>query len=254
MRTSYIVVPILALLAACGSAGLFGNSGPDDTGVENNIPAWDGVHIICNETISFDSGSTQTLPEFPVSERLGFCDRSMKYLALNREFGDKTTYFGISAALTGSLAATYAPLVRRAYSGQTWDFMQKLNLVLDANVNAAMAELLAGNNGGQAFTDRFIEQEQNIVQEVLDNLQATDPQVFDDIMQDISGTLNPTNPMLLSAINRNPFFAAYEASLAALRVQVGGNVDYDLLDHRLEISAALDRLIKNITPYSETDG
>ncbi len=251
MKRSFIVLSAFGVLSACGVLGLFGNSLPDAPLNQTAIPAWDGNHILCSEDVSFAMDSTDALPEFDADERLGFCIRSIKYLELHRQFGDRTTYFGVAAALTGSLAATYAPLVRRAYSPPTWEFMQSVNLALDANVDVASAALAAGARGGQNFTRRTIANGQNDVQSLLDALQAESPETYAQVIEDLSSTLNPTNPLLLNAINRNPFFAAYEASLAGIRQQVGGNVDYSQLEHRLEIDAALDSLISNIAPHPE---
>ena len=252
MIRSFIVLSAFAVLSACGVLGLFGNSVPDAPINQSVIPAWDGDHILCSKDVSFAVDSTGVLPEFDADERLGFCNRSMKYLALHRQYGDQTTYFGIAAAQSGSLAATYARLVRRAYTADTWQVMQSVNLLLDTNVDAAAAELANGNTGGQGFTNRFIANGQDDLQNLLDDLQENEPDIYAQMITDLASTLNPTNPMLLSAINRNPFFAAYEASLAKIRVEVAGNVNFALIEHRLKIDAALDGLIANIAPYPET--
>ncbi|MBL4806639.1 MAG: hypothetical protein JKY31_05035 [Rhodobacteraceae bacterium] len=249
MKHFITALPLTLLLSSCGMFGnLFGTNTPPASG-ESSIPAWDGAHILCSENVSFAQSSTDELPEFDDDERLGFCSRSMKYLELHRQYGDQTPYFGIAAATTGSLAATYARLVRRAYSAPTWAFMQELNVSLDRNVDAAAAQLAAGGHGNVGFTNRMIRQEQNAVQEALDTLQQSDPDAFATVIKELGSTLNPTNPMLLAAINRNPFFAAYEASLAVIRTEVGGPVDYSNPAHRLKISTALNRLITNIAPY-----
>ncbi len=240
------LLPAVALISACG---FFSKPEPVTTPDSSNIPAWDGAHILCSENVSFAQDATEALPEFTPDDRLGFCTRSMKYLALHRQYGDQTTYFAIAAATTGSLAATYARLVRRAYSGPTWEFMQSINLALDANVDAAVAKLEAGAAGGAQFTNRLIESEQANVQNMLNAHQTSDLEGYANVISDVGNTLNPTNPMLLAAINRNPFFAAYEASLAEIRAETGGDVNFSLLSHRLKISAALDQLINNIAPY-----
>ncbi len=252
MKRITLLLSATVLLSSCGVLAIFGNSGPDIPAVTSTIPAWDGDHILCSEDVSFAVGSTDILPEFDADERLGFCARSMKYLELHRQYGDKTTYFGIAAAQSGSLAATYARLVRRAYTADTWQIMQSVNLLLDENVDAAAAELARGGNGGQRFTDRMIANGQDDLQDMLDVLKAKEPEIYAQMITDLASTLNPTNPMLLSAINRNPFFAAYEASLAEIRAEVSGNVDFSLIEHRLKIDAALDYLIANIAPYPET--
>ncbi len=251
MKRITLLLAATALLSSCGILAIFGNSEPDAPINQTNIPAWDGDHILCSEDVSFAQDSTDALPEFDADERLGFCDRSMKYLELHRQYGDKTTYFGIAAAQTGSLAATYARLVRRAYTSDTWQIMQSVNLLLDENVDAVAAQMANGNNGGQGFTNRAIAKGQDDLQGLLDDLQAEQPEIYAQMIEDLASTLNPTNPMLLNAINRNPFFAAYEASLAEIRKDVAGDVDFARIEHRLKIDAALDYLIANIAPYPE---
>ncbi len=239
----------LALLVA-GCAG--GNQPP--AAPDPGLPAWDGNQIVCNKTVSFAPTATGALPEFPPEERLGFCARAMRYIALNRQYGAQTSYFGVAAAGTASLAATYAPLVRRAYSASTWEFFDNLNADLEVLVNDAAAKLAASGgffsrlSGGRPDTGALIADEQAAVQVALDALATDNPEAYARLIQEVNATLNPTNRLLIAAMNRNPFFKAYGDGLAQLRQNHGGALDYADMAQRVEISQVLQALIEGIPP------
>lgn len=235
----YTVLLIALLFTA--SCGLFGRGNAPDPDLP--LPVWNGESILCNEDVSFDKAAETALPEFADDERLGLCARSIRYLELNRLYGDRTEFFGIAAASTASLAATYAPLVRRAYSDETWGFMAQMSADLETGANRVAADLAAGE---RVNTTALIAQDQRAVQAALDQLAATDPETYAAVIAEVGSTLNPTNRLLLAAINRNPFFAAYEAGLAQVRADVGGNIDFSSLDHRLKVGVILKRLISGI--------
>ncbi len=246
MKRIIIFIPLAIILASCG---IFGNA--PIPAPQSSIPAWDGQLLVCGNTVSFAQNAVTPLPEYPAEERLGFCARSSKYLALHRQYGDKTTFFGISAETTSSFAVLYAPFMRRIYNNDTWEFAQQLNLALDTRVDQVVAQLQAGETGGAAFTQQLMTLEQNNVQTMLDALHASDPDIYEKMLKDFGGSFNPTNPMLLRAMNSEPFFAAYEASLAKIRLEIGGDVDFSNLAHRLKIAAALDQMIRAIAPNPE---
>jgi len=216
----------------------------------SGLPAWDGQQIVCNKDVSFAPFAGAPLPVFSADERLGLCARAMRYVELNRELGGQSSYFGVAAISTASLAATYAPMVRRAYSASTWAFLAGLNQELEAQVDAAASKArqggLAGFFSGGTSTEKLLRDEQARVQTALDNLAAQDPDAYAQLISDINATLNPTNKLLIAAINRNPFFKAYEAGLAQLRAQNGGMIDYADIDQRIAISTVLQNLIEAI--------
>jgi len=232
-------------LSACAQVG--------QEAPEMALPVWDGNQIVCNEEVSFAADATTALPEFAPDERLGFCARSMRYIALHRQFGDKTSYFGIAAATTASLAATYAPLVRRAYTASTWEFMSALGADIEVSAGTAAQSiadtgLLSRFSGGRPDTAELARREQQEVQMALDAFATEDPEGYAQLIDDINGTFNPTNRLLIAAINRNPFFRAYEAGLAQVRAQNGGSIDFSDIEQRVEISAVLQALIETIPP------
>jgi len=232
-------------LAACG-----GSQPPQNP--EMGLPAWDGSQIVCNETVSFARTTTAALPEFAPDERLGFCARSMRYIMLNRQFGEQTSYFGVAAATVASLAATYAPLVRRAYSSSTWEFMDNLSGDLEVRVNMAAENAATGQgligriSRAPMNTRALIREEQKDVQAALDAYAADNPVGYATLIKEVNGTFNPTNPLLIAAINRNPFFRAYEAGLAQVRARHGGAIDYTDFEQRVEIAEVLKALIEGI--------
>ncbi len=213
---------------------------------QNRLPAWDGSQIVCNETVSFAVNADQALPEFAEDERLGLCARSMRYVELHRQYGDKTAYFGVAAISTASLAATYARLVRRAYSQSTWDFLAGMNSGIETRIMAAAS----GNGGGwfapELNTAALIRAEQNEVQQRMEEFASADPDAYTLMLEEVNATLNPTNALLISAINRNPFFKAYEAGLAQIRSQNGGAIDYAVLEQRLAMNGVLRALIEAV--------
>ncbi len=235
------------LVGACGG-------GQPPAVPEMGLPAWDGTQIVCNETVSFAPTATETLPEFASEERLGLCARSMRYIALNRQYGEEISYFGVAAASTASLAATYAPLVRRAYSASTWEFLDNLNGDLEVLVNDAAAEMATSGgffsrlSGSKPDTDALILAEQAAVQAALDALASDNPAAYALLIQEVNATLNPTNRLLIAAMNRNPFFKAYGDGLAQLRQSHGGALDYADMAQRVEISHVLQALIEGIPP------
>jgi len=237
-RSGFLVLAVV--VSACGSREV-------ET-PEMGLPAWDGDHIVCNEDVSFAAGAVGTLPEFTEDDRLGFCARSMRYIELHREFGSKTSYFGVVAATTASLAATYAPLVRKAYSESTWTFMADMNRELEAHVNEVAQKAgqggLSGILRGGLDTGANVRAEQETVQAKLDAFAASDPEGYAQLIEDVNGTFNPTNRLLIAAINRNPFFKAYEAGLAQVRVRHGGAIDFADIEQRVEIGAVLQALIE----------
>ncbi len=235
------------LVSACGG-------GQPPAAPEMGLPAWDGTQIVCNKTVSFAPTATEALPEFAPEERLGLCARSMRYIALNRQYGEDTSYFGVAAASTASLAATYAPMVRRAYSASTWEFLDNLNGDLEVLVNDAAAEMATSGgffarlSSSQPDTDALILAEQAAVQAALDALATDNPEAYALLIQEVNATLNPTNRLLIAAMNRNPFFKAYGAGLAQLRARHGGALDYADMAQRVEISHVLQTLIEGIPP------
>ena len=245
VRSSILALSLF--LAACGGK-------TSTTPPELGLPAWDGDQIVCNENVSFAREATAGLPEFDEDERLGLCARAMRYIELNRQFGDKTGYFGVAAATTASLAATYAPMVRRAYSESTWAFMAALNGDMEAQVNAAAEKATQGGSliqlfsGAELSTDSLIREEQQAIQARLDAFASSDPEGYARLIEEVNGTFNPTNRLLIAAINRNPFFRAYEAGLAQVRERHGGAIDYADLNQRIEIAGVLQALIEGISP------
>lgn len=240
------------IVSACGG-------GPDEVAPSRGLPAWDGGHIVCNEDVSFAAGSTTILPTFTDEERLGFCARSMRYIELHRLYGHKTSYFGVAATTTASLAATHAPLVRRAYSETTWGFMASLSRAIEEEVNNAAAKQGRSNGifsrmiGGGPDADELIRGEQLAVQVQLDAFAVEDPEGYATLIEEVNGTFNPTNRLLIAAINRNPFFKAYEAGLAQVRVRHGGAIDFAKLEQRIEIGDVLMALIEGIAPSNPTE-
>jgi len=251
MKTTPVTLAFSTLVAGC--AAILPQNPP-----AMGLPAWDGSQIVCNETVSFAPDAAETLPVFSEDERLGLCARAMRYLELNRQFGGQTSYFGVAAAGTASLAATYAPLVRRAYSKSTWAFLADLsrqtentvNVVAQRATQASASRMRNLLSGGVPDAGGLIRAEQQGVQAALDDLRAQDPDAYARVIKEINGTLNPTNPMLIAAINRNPFFRAYEAGLAGLRARYGGAIDYANIEQRVEIGAVLQALIEAIPAAS----
>ncbi|NOR61300.1 MAG: hypothetical protein GQ535_02250 [Rhodobacteraceae bacterium] len=241
------IIGVTFFVSACGG-------GQPPATPELGLPAWDGAQIVCNETVSFARAATEALPEFEPNERLGLCARSMRYIELNRQFGDQSSYFGVAAATTASLAATYAPLVRRAYSASTWEFMDNLSADIELRVNMA-AENAAGSQRvlgrftrARMDTGALIREEQKDVQTVLEAFARDNPEAYAQLIEDVNGTFNPTNRLLIAAINRNPFFKAYEAGLAQVRLRHGGAIDFAVLEQRIEIGEVLQALIEGIPP------
>jgi len=232
-------------LAACG-----GNQPPQSPDME--LPAWDGSQIVCSETVSFAHTAIEPLPEFAADERLGLCARTMRYIALHRQYGAQTSYFAVAAEATATLAATYAPLVRRAYSDSTWNFMAALSQTIEPRVSLA-AENAAGTQGllgrisrAPMNTRALIREEQKAVQAELDAFAAENPEGYAQLITDVNGTFNPTNPFLIAAINRKPFYRAYEAGLAQVRANHGGAIDFADIEQRIEIGEILNALIEGI--------
>jgi hypothetical protein len=216
------------------------------------LPTWDGTQIVCNQTVSFSPAATAPLPEFAADERLGLCARTMHYLDLHRQYGGQTSYFAVAAETTATLAATYAPLVRRAYSDGTWAFMADLSRSLEPRVDA-VAEQAASGPGlfGRIVTARpdtraLIRAEQEAVQAELDRFARENPEGYAQLIKDVNGTFNPTNPLLLAAINRNPFYRAYEAGLAQVRARHGGAIDFADMEQRIEIGGVSQALVEAI--------
>lgn len=236
------ILGLAVFVAACG--GLQPDQAP-----QMGLPGWDGTQIVCNEEVSFAPEADAVLPVFEADERLGLCARSMRYIELHREFGDRTSYFGVAAISTASLAATYAPMVRRAYSEGTWAFLADLSRVLETGVNAAAAK--AGQGGvfrARLDTAALLRDEQALVQSRLDEMAMDDPEAYAQLIEEINGTLNPTNRLLIAAINRNPFFRAYEGGLAQIRARRDGQIDYADMEQRIEVSEVLQALIEGISP------
>ncbi len=239
------IAGLMLFAAACGG-------GQPPAAPDLGLPAWDGEQVVCGKTVSFARTNTDPLPEFAANERLGLCARTVRYMVLNRQYGAQTSYFGVAAETTATLAATYAPLVRRAYSGSTWEFMDTLSGDTEMLVNSA-AEKVAGGRGllgrisrAQLTTDAAIREEQQAVQAALDTFAADNPEGYAQLIKDVNGTFNPTNPMLIAAINRSPFYRAYEAGLAQVRANHGGAIDYADIEQRIEISGVLQALIEAI--------
>ncbi|MBL1435101.1 MAG: hypothetical protein COB08_002725 [Rhodobacteraceae bacterium] len=239
------IIGLALFAAACG-----GERPPEAP--EMGLPAWNGEQIVCSKTVSFAHTTTAALPVFDDNERLGLCARSMRYIELNRQYGAQTSYFGVAAATTASLAATYAPLVRRAYSDSTWEFMDNLSADIELRVNLA-AENAEGSQGllgrisrAPMNTGALIREEQKHVQTILETFALDDPDGYALLIEDVNGTFNPTNRFLIAAINRNPFFRAYEAGLAQVRERHGGAIDFAELEQRIEIGEVLQALFKGI--------
>ncbi len=239
------IIGLAMFAAACGG-------GQPPLAPELGLPAWDGEQIVCNKTVSFARTATAALPVFDENERLGLCARSMRYIELNRQYGEQTSYFGVAAATTASLAATYAPLVRRAYSGSTWEFMDNLSGDIELRVNLA-AENAAGSQGllgrisrAPMNTGALIREEQKDVQSMLDTFALDNPEGYARLIEDVNGTFNPTNHFLIAAINRNPFFRAYEAGLAQVRQRHGGAINFAEIEQRIEIGEVLQALFRGI--------
>jgi len=245
MTMRFGVLGFVMLVAACGGK-------PEPVAPEMGLPAWDGEQIVCNETVSFARTATTALPVFEDNERLGLCARSMRYIELNRQYGAQSSYFGVAAATTASLAATYAPLVRRAYSESTWEFMDNLNADIELRVNAAAENaakaggLLGRFSRAEMDTMALIREEQQDVQAMLEAYAVDNPEAYAQLIKDVNGTFNPTNRLLIAAINRNPFFKAYEAGLAQVRQRHGGAIDFASIEQRIEIGAVLHALIEGI--------
>jgi len=247
MKFTPVILALSTFVAGCG-----GGTQPETPSM--GLPAWDGAQIVCNETVSFAADGTSALPVFPADERLGLCARSMRYIELNRQYGGQTSYFGVAATTTASLAATYAPLVRRAYSKSTWDFMAELSRQTETTVNAVaqkagqggVSRLLDRVSGGALDAASLIRAEQRQVQAALEALRARDQDTYTKVIEEVNGTFNPTNRMLIAAINRNPFFRAYEAGLAQVRARHGGAIDFADMQQRIEIGDVLQTLIEAI--------
>ncbi len=243
MAMRSVILGFGLFVAACATPPL-----PDAP--TSRLPAWDGNQIVCNQTVSFAQNATAPLPEFADDERLGLCARSMRYIELHRQYGDKTDYFGVAAISTASLAATYAPLVRRAYSSSTWDFLAGMNRELEARVLAAASRAASGSGAGWFAPGLgaagLIRAEQAEVQQRFDAFAEENPEAYALMLDEVNNTLNPTNALLISAINRNPFFKAYEAGLARIREENGGAIDYAQLEQRVEVAGVLLALIEAV--------
>ncbi len=216
------------------------------------LPAWNGEQIVCNQTVSFDRRAVAPLPKFAENERLGLCARAMRYIELNRQYGDLTSYFGVAAATTASMAATYAPLVRRAYSASTWEFMDNLSGDTEVWVNKVAAKAAKSDgffsqiSGTKMDTAALILEEQKEVQAALEAFATDSPEAYAQLIKDVNGTFNPSNRLLIAAINRNPFFHAYEAGLAQVRARHNGAIDFADMAQRIEIANVLQALIEGI--------
>ncbi len=237
MRNLFLAL-ILVVPASCGLTGKNTDEPPQAT-----LPAWNGEHILCGAQVNYDKNNRDPFPVFQEDDRLGFCARTIRYLELNRQYGDQTPIFGIAAAVTTSFAASYAPFVRRVYSQDTWAFMATLSAELEPQFTG-FADAFA--NGTPRPLPEMIDMDQDLAQARLDALRDTDPDAYTTLIAELNDSLNPTNPMLLAAINRNPFFAAYEAGLAQIRAKVGGRIDYSQRSQRVMISQMLQRLFQGI--------
>jgi len=242
MSRRALLLPIFLIVASCGVFG------PADEPPERPAPppVWNGDFVLCGKPVSFVLTSTDPLPVFSGDERLGFCAISVRYLILHRQYGAKSDVFGASAAVTGSYSSLYT-LFRRAHlSRSTWGFLAQLSRRIETRAPSVVSALASGASRG-SFNRRNDAEEQILVQTALDAFQLSQPGDYAKLMADMSKLLNPTGRFQMAAINRDPFFRALEASLAPLRAEFGGPIDYALLDHRLRIGTVLQKMISDTT-------
>lgn len=201
---------------------------------------WRATVLLCQQAVDFSATSGRDLPKFTAEHRLGFCQRTVFYLRLHREFGEHTAFFGVAAITTAGLATLYGPGQRHRYSPETWDFMSGLSGDLAERAITTANRLRRGTKG-LGLTRQLLEREQSHVGQVLADLRRREPVLYTRLIGEIDQTLNPDDPLVLAAINSQPFFATYLAAIAEVRDDVGVPVRFDLQTHRVAVGMALSK-------------
>jgi hypothetical protein len=228
-------LPVLCLLlVACGTG-----SPPNPLGWN-----WQGRAVVCNQDVRFNANAQAALPDYSTDLRRGFCARTGFYLTLHREFGDRTAFFGVAAMTTAGLAALYAPTQRQTYSPDTWAFLARLSTALQQRATVTATRLRTGHIAGANLTRDLLETEQTLVQIALQVERDRDPLAYAALLREVDKTLNPNDPLVLAAINSQPFYANYLAAIAMVRAEMGGPVRFDRLDHRVQVGLRLAELLR----------
>ncbi len=212
-------------------------SGPNWLGLE-----WRGDLILCQHPIDFARDGITVLPVLNGLDQGGYCGRTIDYIQLHRQYGDRTGFFGSAAMTTAGLALLSASAERQRYSAGTWDFLTKLSRDLAPHAHET-ARRLPANIEKSELTRQLFETEQRHVQQALDGFRRKSPDAYDTLVREVGKTLNPAEPLLQIALSSQPFFAVYLAALAEVHADLGEPVDFAKADHRVRVGLALAKVL-----------
>ncbi|GAB4520091.1 MAG: hypothetical protein Tsb0010_04390 [Parvularculaceae bacterium] len=168
-----------------------------------------------------------------------FCQRSLRFAALANDpaISSRTSFFAAASMTTNVLASK--DFFISGVSSQTSAFLDSLSGSLEV-ANLGVADAIrsghAFSGGSRAQNDAaFVRFEQGLVQAELDSLDSdTRASVVGEINSLLNGDTAASRLGNALGADRN-----FQSVLSQVREQVGGDIDFGNIDHRIAIGDAL---------------
>ncbi|MEZ5886083.1 MAG: RHS repeat-associated core domain-containing protein [Paracoccaceae bacterium] len=170
----------------------------------------------------------------------GFCDRAFVYYDLQIELSARTNFFG-AASLTSRMLANIdeIELSFMSVSGETRGFLRTVGAALEPlnmkMTSAVRSGLLSGSN----LDYRLVHMEQSAVQQQLEKLKNTKPQVYERVLREINGLLNAKDGFSRWAGGLLGADGDYQDVLDRVREKLGHDIDFESQKDREAIGREL---------------
>jgi RHS repeat-associated protein len=193
----------------------------------------------------FDPGGNECIGLNGASD---FCRRADLYHAFQIRFSGTTDFFGAASATTRMLASIeIRPMSSFFTSRETRDFLRNVSATLEELNVATALSLEAGKIPTEGLNDYLISMEQTKVQELLDQLGETSPEIYARVTSEVNSLLNAAPG---SAAGYSGSFygsdAAYQDVLSGVREDLGRDIDFTNQTDREMIGSALVEKVKEI--------
>jgi RHS repeat-associated protein len=175
-----------------------------------------------------------------------FCGRAAEYARADARVGDQTRFFAAASAVSRFLANVDMPMANPLFvSSTTHNFLSVTGKELQGLNSAIQSAVEAGSLSGPNIDSQIVHIEQSHVQDMLDNLKATDAGAYEKIISESNHSLNPKSGSATDRAAR--LFSsdkAYMKVLDQVRKQFGRDLDFSKQGDREAIGNALIKHVR----------
>ncbi|MEO8397506.1 MAG: RHS repeat-associated core domain-containing protein, partial [Chloroflexota bacterium] len=167
-----------------------------------------------------------------------YCDRSQLYANWDADpaISAHTRFFGAASLTTEALGSLDAFGAGLFASRDVRNFLSSVSVQLESGNRSQLGAIRSGALGSGAAADaRMVHFEQGIVQQRLDALRETNPDLYGETISTVNSSLNGP----AAQVDRN-----YAGVLSTVRDQLGRNIDFGRRSDREAIGNALAREVR----------